>query len=276
MAHFRKAGLEPPKTWDELLKQGKVLKKQGNPIGIAISHTGDANTTFWAVLWGFGGKVLEADGKTPAIVSDKTAAAIEWYKEAYRDAMEPEVLSWDDASNNRGILSGKYSWIHNPISPYNTALKEKMAIADDINHHVTPAGPAGSHNSPGINALGIWKFSKNVEPAKEFIQFLFRKENFDAFIVGGMGFNMAPLRNLAEHPIWSKNPKLAMLPREAEFAHARGWPSRPNDAVRRVENNYVLPDMVAKTLNGMPTKRAMEWAQAQVVDALKGQLKPAG
>ena len=65
MAHFRKAGLESPKTWDELLKQGKVLKKQGNPIGIAISHWGDANTTFWAVLWGFGGKVLEADGKTP-------------------------------------------------------------------------------------------------------------------------------------------------------------------------------------------------------------------
>src|SRR5262245_14030783 len=42
MAHFRKAGLEPPKTWDELLKHGRVLKKQGNPIGIAISHTGDA------------------------------------------------------------------------------------------------------------------------------------------------------------------------------------------------------------------------------------------
>jgi multiple sugar transport system substrate-binding protein len=276
MAHFRKAGLEPPKTWDELLKQGKMLKKQGNPIGIAISHTGDANTTFWAVLWGFGGKVLEADGKTPAIVSDKTAAAIEWYKEAYKEAMEPEVLSWDDASNNRCILAGKCSWIHNPISPYNTALKEKMAVADDINHHATPAGPAGSHNSPGINAIGIWKFSKNQELAREFITFLFRKENFDAFITAAMGFNMSPLRGLAEHPIWSKNPKLAMLPKEAEHAHARGWPSRPNDAVRRVENNYVLPDMVAKTLNGMPTKRAMDWAQAQVVDALKGQLKASG
>ena len=115
-----------------------------------------------------------------------------------------------------------------------------------------------------------------MDLAKEFIQYLFRKENFDAFIVAAMGFNMAPLRNLAEHPIWAKNPKLVMLPREAESGHARGWPSRPNDAVRRVENNYVLPDMVAKTLSGMPTKRAMEWAQAQVVDALKGQLKPAG
>jgi len=276
MAHFRKAGFEHPRTWDDLLKQGRVLKKQGTPVGIAISHTGDANTTFWAVLWGFGGKVLEADGKTPAIVSDNTARTIEWYKELYKDAMEPEVLSWDDASNNRALIAGKCSWIHNPISAYVAALKEKMPITDDLNHHLTPGGPGGVHNAPGINALGIWKFSKNVELAKEFIPFLFRKENFDAFIVAGNAFNMAPLRDLADHPIWAKNPKFAMLPKEAEHAHARGWPSRPNDAVRRVENNYVLPDMVAKALNGMPTKRAMEWAQTQVVQALRGQLKAGG
>ena len=276
MAHYKKAGLEYPKTWDELLKQGKVLKKQGTPVGIAISHTGDSNTTFWSVFWCYGGKVLEADGKTPAINSDKTAQVIEWYKELYRDAMEPEVLSWDDASNNRFILSGKGAWIHNPISPYNTALKEKMPIADDINHHPSPAGPAGIHGAPGINALGIWKFSKNAEPAKEFIQYLFRKENFDAWIVASNAFNQPPLRNLADHPIWVKNPKFAMLPKEAEYAHPRGWPAKPNDAVRRIENNYVLPDMVAKAIAGMPTKRVMEWGQEQVVQAVKGQLKASG
>jgi hypothetical protein len=31
--------------------------------------------------------------------------------------------------------------------------------------------------------------------------------------------------------------------------------------------------MVAKAVNGMPTKRAMDWAQEQVVLAVKGQLK---
>jgi multiple sugar transport system substrate-binding protein len=276
MAHYKKAGLEYPKTWDELLKQGKVLKKAGTPVGIAISHTGDANTTFWAVFWCFGGKVLEADGKTPGINSERTAQTIEWYKELYRDAMEPEVLSWDDASNNRFILSGKGAWIHNPISPYNTALKEKMPIADDINHHPSPGGPAGIHSAPGINALGIWKFSKNVEPAKELIQYLFRKENFDTWVVASNAFNQPPLRSLAEHPIWVKNPKFAMLPKEAEYAHPRGWPAKPNDAIRRIENNYVLPDMVAKAIAGMPTKRVMEWAQEQVVQATKGQLKAAG
>ena len=276
MALYRKAGLEYPKTWDELLRQGKALKKQGNPVGIAISHCGDANTTLWAVLWSYGAKVLEADGKTPALVSDKTAQVIEWYKELYRDAMEPEVLSWDDSANNRFILSGKGSWIHNPISPYNTALANKMPIADDINHHPSPAGPAGIHSAPGINALGIWKFSKNADLAKEFLQFLFRKENFDAWIVASNAFNQPPLRDLADHPIWVKNPKFAMLPKEAEYAHARGWPSKPNDAVRRVENNYVLPDMVSKAINGMPTRRAMEWAQEQVIQGVRGQLKAGG
>jgi len=276
MAHYKKAGLEYPKTWDELLKQAKALKKQGTPVGIAISHCGDANTSLWAVLWSYGAKVLEADGKTPAIVSDKTAQVIEWYKELYRDGMEAEVLSWDDASNNRFILSGKGSWIHNPISPYNTALSNKMPIADDINHHPSPAGPAGIHSAPGNNALGIWKFSKNADLAKEFVQFLFLKENFDAWIVAANAFNQPPLRDLADHPIWVKNPKFAMLPKEAEYAHARGWPSRPNDAVRRVENNYVLPDMVTKAVNGMPTRRAMEWAQDQVMQGVRGQLKAGG
>jgi multiple sugar transport system substrate-binding protein len=190
--------------------------------------------------------------------------------------MDSEVLSWDDSGNNRFILSGKGSWIHNPISPYNSALANKMPIADDINHHPSPAGPAGTHSAPGINALAIWKFSKNVEPAKEFIEFLFRKENFDAFIVASNAFNQPPLRDLADHPIWSRNPKFAMLPKEAEYAHPRGWPAKPNDAVRRIENNYVLPDMVAKVIQGMPVKRVMEWGQEQVVQAVKGQLKASG
>ena len=274
MAHFKKAGFEgPPRTWDELLKQGKALKKQGNPVGIAISHCSDAHSTYWSVAWSFGAKVFEPDGKAPGINSDKTAQVIEWYKELYQDAMEPEVLSWDDASNNRFILSGKGSWIHNPISPYNSALSNKMPIADDLNHHNSPAGPAGTHSAPPILGIGVWKFSKNQELAKEFIQFLFKKENYDAWIVASNAFNHPPLKNLADHPIWARNPKFAMLPKEAEFAHPRGWPAKPSDAAQRVDDNYVLADMVAKAVNGLPTKRAMEWGQDQVARAIKGQLK---
>jgi len=272
-AHYKKVGLKPPKTWAELLRDGKKLKAQGHPVGIPISHCSDANTTFWSVNWCFGGKVLEADGKTPAISTDKTAQVIEWYKETYKDAMEPEVLSWDDAGNNRFILSGKGAWIHNPVSPYAAAVSKKMPIADDINHHTSPAGPAGTHSAPPILGLGIWNFSKNVELAKEFMAFLYQKENFDPWIVASQGFNHPPLRHLADHPIWSQNPKFAMLPGEAEFAHPRPWPAKPNSAAQLIDSNYILPDMLAKAINGMPPKRAMAWAQDQINLAVQGKLK---
>jgi hypothetical protein len=34
--------------------------------------------------------------------------------------------------------------------------------------------------------------------------------------------------------------------------------------------------MLAKAINGMPTKRAMDWAQDQIVQAVRGQLKTSG
>ena len=274
--HFKKAGLQPPKTWDELLKAGKILKKQGNPVGIPISHCTDANISFWSILWCNGGKVLETDGKTPAINSDKAAQVVEWYKDLYANAMEPEVLSWDNASNNRFLLSGKGSWIHNAISPYVAAVVKNMPIADEINHHNSPAGPAGIHCATGVNSLAIWKFSKNVSLAKDFIKFLFQKENYDAFIVGGSAFNQPPLKRFAEHPIWASNPKYAMLPKEAEYVHEQGWPAKPNAAVQLIVVNFILPDIVAKAINGMPTKRALAWGEDQIKLALQGKLETKG
>ena len=79
----------------------------------------------------------------------------------------------------------------------------------------------------------------------------------------------------SDHARTTRREFLLTLPKEAEYAHPRGWPARPDDAVRRMENNYVLPDILAKAINGMPTKRAMEWAQGQVVLAVRGQLKTA-
>ena len=67
-----------------------------------------------------------------------------------------------------------------------------------------------------------------------------------------------------------------MLPKEAEYAHPRGWPAKPSEVDRRIDENYILADMVAKAVNGMPTKRAMDWGQEQVALAVKGQLKASG
>ena len=63
------------------------------------------------------------------------------------DCMEPEVLSWSDASNNESIQQGKAGWIHNPVSAYIVAKQRKLVTADGINHHRSLAGPNGRHET---------------------------------------------------------------------------------------------------------------------------------
>jgi hypothetical protein len=67
-----------------------------------------------------------------------------------------------------------------------------------------------------------------------------------------------------------------MLPAEAEYGHPRGWPAKTNAAVNLIEVNYVLPDVVAKAVAGMPTKRAMAWGEDQIKLAVQGKLETKG
>jgi multiple sugar transport system substrate-binding protein len=261
---FRQVGEGPPDTWADLLRAGKKLKKIGHPVGIQISHCFDANATFWAIAWGHGAKVLESDGRTIAVNSPKMADVIEYYKELYATAMEPEVLSWDDAGNNRCINAGRCAWIHNPVSPYAAAVAKKLPIADDIYHHSTPAGPAGRFFSPTVRGYGIWKFSKNVDAAKDLLRFLYREDNFSEWIGAGAGFNHPMWRYWEKHPVWAKDPKLRLLPGEGAYGHVRGWPAPPSEVIAGIDDLYILPDMVAKAIGGMSTKAAMEWAADQI------------
>jgi multiple sugar transport system substrate-binding protein len=267
---FRQVGEAPPDTWADLLRAGKKLKKIGHPVGIAISHCFDANSTFWSVSWSMGAKVIEADGKTIAVTSPKMAEVIEFYKELYATAMEPDVLSWDDAGNNRCINAGKCAWIHNPVSPYAVAVARKLPIADDLNHHSTPAGPAGRFFAPTVRGYGIWKFSKNIEPAKDLLRFLYREDNLKEWIQAGNGFNHPMWRYWENHPVWSGDPKLRLLPAEGPHGRMRGWPAPPHEVFGVIDDLYILPDMVAKAVGGTPTKDAQAWAASTIKRLLEG------
>jgi len=261
---FAQAGLPVPQSWEDVLNAGRVLKKQGHPVGIPISQCPDAYLSFWSVLWGFGGKVLEADGKTLALNSPNTEAALAYYQTLYNEAMEPEVLSWDDAGNNRFLLSGKGCWIHNPISPYISAMDNKMPIVDKIGIHSTPAGPDGRHGILTVSSLGIWKFSKNQDLAKAFLKYLLQPENYTEWMIASKGFSHGPLRVYENHPIWADHPKFKILPGEAQFGHVSGWPSPPNGYIQRINDLYILPNMVAKVVTGTPIKTAIAWAEGEI------------
>jgi len=98
---FEKIGEKAPDTWEDLLRAGRTLKKLGHPVGFAISQTTDSVTTLSSILWCFGAKDVAPDGRTVAIRSKETETAVDYVRALYADAMDPVVLSWDNAANNQ-------------------------------------------------------------------------------------------------------------------------------------------------------------------------------
>ena len=83
----------------------------------------------------------------------------------YTEAMDPEVLAWDDASNNRCLNAGKCIAIHNPISAYESAKKDKVLvpgtqreIAEVIDHiprtWASPRTSCATTSSPTTSTSG--------------------------------------------------------------------------------------------------------------------------
>jgi multiple sugar transport system substrate-binding protein len=268
---FKKASLKIPDTWEDLYTVGKELKKMGHPVGIPISQNYDSISTAGPVLWSMGGMEIDKDGKTVRINSPAAEQMIEWYKKMYRDCMEPDVLSFTDSSNNDSIVAGKAGWIHNPVSAYLTARNRKMVTADTINHHRSLAGPAGRHETDVPRHIGIWKFSKNVEPAKEWIRYLLgKREVYDEYIMSGDAFLLPVYANLADHAVLKTDPKFAALKAEGVQFHCYGWPAPPSDKVQRITNEFILPNMIAKAVTGTSTKEAVAWGEKEMKRIMAG------
>ena len=241
---FKKASLKVPDTWEDLYIVGKELKKMGNPVGIPISQNYDSISTASPVLWSFGGMEVDKDGKTVRINSPATVQTIEWYQKMYRDCMEPEVLSWSDASNNESIQQGKAGWIHNPVSAYIVARNRKLVTADGINHHRSLAGPHGRHETdmPRVTS-GSGSSPRTSTPSKEWIRYLIgKREVYDEYIMSGDAFNLPVYTNLQDHPVLKTDPKYAALKGEGVQYHTYGWPAPPSDKVQLITNTYLLPE----------------------------------
>src|SRR5215475_9123777 len=95
-----------PDTWDNLRIGGAKLKAKGHPVGISLGHSNDPNTTWRGLLWSFGGAVQDEAGKKVVLNSKESVEAVKFVSALYKEAMTPEVLSWDDSSNNRYLASG--------------------------------------------------------------------------------------------------------------------------------------------------------------------------
>jgi multiple sugar transport system substrate-binding protein len=259
-----------PDTWDNVRIGGAKLKAKGHPVGISLGHSNDPNTTWRGLLWAFGGALQDEAGKKIVLNSKETIEAVKFVAALYKEAMTAEVLSWDDSSNNRYLVSGIGSMIVNPISAYRTFQKSNPKGADDTFVMTPPRGPARQIMGGAAEYYGIWKFAKNKEGAIEFLKYY--ADHWPEAFKASEGYNNPcfanlvpkPMPILSNDPTSTPNDKLAVLQGSDAWSAAPGYPGPSWPAVDEVYNDFIICDMMAKTATGqMSAEDSVKWATQQ-------------
>jgi multiple sugar transport system substrate-binding protein len=251
-----------PDSWQDLLEGGRKLKAKGFPVGIGLAHHNDSRNSWRAIQWCYGGSEVAKDGKTLTYNSKEVREALKFFKALYKETMTPEVLAWDDASNNRLLASGRGSWIHNPISAYRTIEGQNKDLADKIFIQLSPKGPAGRLSYANCLAYGITKFSPSQDIAKQYLENL--TDSFQDAFRASTGYDNPFLGKFAKGPlpIISEDPKLKPLEKSPEYHYTIGYPGPLTVAADEVYQQFVLIDACAQFCSDkMDLEQTIKWGE---------------
>ena len=256
-------------TYDMQLKVAESCFKAGFPIGFGCgSGSTDANQTWGATFGAFGADLVDAKGNITTD-SDNVMAAMEYCKKMTQ-FMPADTVSWDDASNNRALISGKTALIWNPPSAWAVAKRDAPQVAADCWTFPNPRGPKGRLVPHRPYFWGIWQFAQNKSAAKELITFLSQREQVERLAAPVAGYDIPPFLSMSDLKIWSEvePPKGVVYNypvrpwHDAEY-YIPGSAGPPEIAVQ-MWNRYLIPGMVSRLMSGQTIKESLAWAKDEL------------
>ena len=268
---FAAAGVNGfPDTFADLLAAAKALHAKGTPIGMTLGHAaGDGRSTNYPVLWAFGGKEFEEDGKTVAINSPHTLAAVEWYAEIYKYFI-PGTTAWLDPDNNQAFLAGKCSATVNvntiylaarAAAPTNPVMKN---IAENMNHGLWPRGPAGRFANYNINVWLPFAASPNKAGQEHFLRAWYSRDFLPKWTKTGQSYFIPTFNGFENEDVWPDDPKLKIFRELNKLNRLAGFAGPPTPSAAEAVSKYVLVDMFAKACTGqLSPADAVKWAEKE-------------
>ena len=115
-----------------------------------------------------------------------------------RAAVPADVFAWNDASNNKALISGQSALIMNSPSAWAVAKRDAPKIAEQLWTFQPPKGPKGRYDT-GINRFwGIWNFSPNKAAAKSLLAYLSTRSSVEKLVNASQGYDVPPFEKLTD------------------------------------------------------------------------------
>lgn len=150
---LEKAGLQPPKSYEDVLAAAKVIKEKGlmeYPLAASDKAGWDLAAEFVNMYLGYGGELFQQGSPAPAITNEKGLATLNTMK-AMTEYMNPDYLTYNADEIIKVYVAGKSAIINGwgslaaaVIDPAKTtpeiANNTVLAAAPTVGGGTTPAG----------------------------------------------------------------------------------------------------------------------------------------
>jgi len=264
------AGAEPTAaaadwTWDTFLVAAQKLHKAGYPFGLPMGTTYDTQNWVGALFRSFGADLVDASGKI-TVKTDAVRSVLD-YGKRIMEYLPPDVPAWDDASNNKWLISGKGSLIMNPPSAWAVAKRDAPQVAEKCWTHGMPKGAQGRFVPFLPRNLGIWKFAKNKSAAKSLIKTLAMRGPAEKLVAASQGYDLPPYAKLQDFKTWAEEspPKGSIyhyVTRGDEKDIVVCSPAPPAVALQ-IYTQALQPKMIVRYAKGEPMDTTLAWAQSE-------------
>lgn len=260
----------PPKaenwTLDTFLKAAEACHKGGFPFGIGLGETTDSVDTCGAIFQSFGGQLVDAKGDL-TVKTDAVRQALDYYKKLIA-FLPPDVGAWDDASNNKWLISGRGALIMNPPSAWAVAKRDAPQVAEQCWTHGFPAGPKGRFAPYLPFFWATWSFSKNKEAAKSLLTHLSKPASIEKLVVASGGYDLPAYEKLTTLKVWAEEgpPKGTLYHYPNPFKHQTlsiaASPAPPKVA-QQIYAQATLTKMCLRHFQGEAMEKTLAWAEGE-------------
>ena len=259
-------------TWEAFLVAAEKCHKAGFPFGIGFGTTADSVDSAGALFAAHGAQLVDTNGRVT--VDSEAVRAVLDYARRLAGFMPADVFAWDDASNNKWLISGKGALIMNPPSAWAVARRDNPQVAEQLWTFPAPKGPKGRF-TPFLGFFwGIWKFSKNKAAAKSLLLHLSQRSAVERLVVASSGFDIPPFPSLRNFPVWAEvgPPKGTLYhypPRGDEILSIPGAPA-PSGLGLQMYSQALMTKMIARYVQmGEPANKVIAWAGSELEGMLR-------
>ncbi|GAA3370801.1 extracellular solute-binding protein [Streptomyces sannanensis] len=168
---FKEAGVEVPKTIDELKTVSKTIKDKTGKTGLYLR--GDDPYWFLSFLYGEGGDMVDAKAKTVTIDNPAGAKAMTVVKDLV-DSGAAKTDATDGWNNMQSAFKdGKVAMmINGPWAVTDTYAGKEFADKANLGIAPVPAGSAGQGAPQGGHNLAVYAGSKNLDASYAFVDYM--------------------------------------------------------------------------------------------------------